>query len=126
MKKNQKNSTRAFALRITLSLVLVATAGILLVSSFAPSSGAGGSQVGLYSGAPALAVAMQKVSPAVLRGAVRKLPQLPQRGLLRPEVKEADPTEQQPLPGPPTLQLEQSTVPPAPMHGPSQSYAGIP
>src|SRR5437870_1224227 len=125
MEKNQKNSTRAFALRITLSLVLVATAGILLVSSFAPSSGAGGSQVGLYSGAPALAVAMQKVRPAVFRGDVRRLPQVPQRELMRPELKEPDPTQKQPLPWAPTLQLEQPTVPLAPMPGPIQSFAGI-
>ena len=68
---------------------------------------------------------MQKVTPAVFRGDVRRLPQVPHRELMRPELEKAHPTQKQSLPWAPTLQMEQLTVPLAPMPAPSQSFPGI-
>ena len=121
MKKLQKNSARVFALRITVSTVLISMSAILLASSFAPLGGqnAGESNVAMP------AVAIQKVTPAVFRGDVRRLPQVPQWELIRPELKEPLPTQKQPLPWALTLQAEQPTVPLAPVPAPLQNFAGI-
>jgi hypothetical protein len=61
----------------------------------------------------------------VFRGDVRTLPQVPQRELMRPKLEKPHPTQKQPLPWAPTPQMEQLTVPLAPMPAASQSFPGI-
>src|SRR5947208_11124919 len=124
MKKRQKNSVRAFALRVTVSAALVCVSAILLAWSFGPVGRANADQAAAGVSVKARTVALPKVAPVVFRGDVRDLPQVPQRELTRPELKEPISNKYllaealKPTP-------EQPNIPLAPMPAPIQNFPGI-
>jgi hypothetical protein len=122
VKKQQKNSARAFALRIALALALTSISAILLASSLSSPTGAsGGAQ---QPNLPTAALAIGKVKPFVLSGDLRDLPQVPQREL---EERELEPPfdYKQLLPEAVTGQRAEPNIPFAPMPAPIQNFAGI-
>ncbi|PYL07509.1 MAG: hypothetical protein DME33_10130, partial [Verrucomicrobia bacterium] len=124
MKKKQNNSTRAFALRITLALALTSISAILFASSFAPLSGAGPGQGAAEPDGSISAIAIAKVVPRVFNGDVRNLPQVPQQELTRPEL-EPPFNYKQLLPEAITGQKLEPNIPLAPMPAPIQNFPGI-
>ena len=124
MKKRQKNSVRAFALRVTVSAALVSVSAILLAWSFGPVGRASADQAAAGVSVEARTVALPKVAPVVFRGDVRDLPQVPQREITRPELKEPISNKYllaealKPTP-------EQPNIPLAPMPAPIQNFPGI-
>jgi hypothetical protein len=122
MKKQQKDSARAFALRIALALALTSISAILLASGLtSPTGAAGGPQ---QPNLPTAALAIGKVKPFVFNGDVRNLPQVPQRELERPELEEPVSLKHL-LPEALTGQKAEPNIPLAPMPAPIQNFAGI-
>ncbi len=122
MKKQQKNSAGAFALRIALALALASISAILLASGLtSPKEPAGIPQ---EPNVPTAAVAIEKVTPFRFNGDVRALPQVPQREV---EERELEPpfNYKQLLPEAVTGQKAEPNIPLAPMPAPIQNFPGI-
>src|SRR5437763_596508 len=122
MKKQQKNSTRAFALRIALALALTSISAILLASSLTLPTGAPG--LTQQPNLPTASMAIAKVKPFVFDGDVRNLPQVPQREL---EERELEPpiSYKHLLPEALTGQKAEPNIPLTPKPAPIQNFPGI-
>src|SRR5262245_15751597 len=122
MKKQNKTSARAFALRIALAVALTSISAILFASSLTSPAGAPG--VAQQPNLPTAAMAIDKVKPFVFNGDVRNLPQVPQRELEERELKEPFDYKQL-LPEALANQKAEPNIPLAPMPAPIQNFPGI-
>src|SRR5262245_42859163 len=122
MKKQQKNSAHAFALRIALGLALISISAVLLASSLTSTTGAAGGPQ--QPNTPTAALALGKVKPVVFNGDVRNLPQVPQRELEERELQEPFDYKQL-LPDAVVEQKAEPNIPLAPMPAPIQNFPGI-